>query len=61
MKIEAKKQLKIKLQESDADNFKSAIKKIVDESKIIGFKKTNLNEDEIKVIHELSDKLNYND
>jgi hypothetical protein len=58
MKTEHTKQLKIKLKDSDADNFKSAIKKIADENKAIGFKKSNLNEDEIKVIQQLSDKVN---
>ena len=39
MKTEHDKILKIKLKKSDVDNFKTAIKKIVDENKIVGFKK----------------------
>jgi hypothetical protein len=58
MKVETNKELKVKLKGNDADNFKSALKKIADEQKTIGFKKSNLNEDELKVIQSLSDKVN---
>jgi len=58
MKTKTINHLKIKLKESDADDFKSALKKISDENKSIGFKKNNLSEGEIKVIHKLSDNLN---
>lgn len=58
MKVETNKQIKVKLKGKDAENFKSALKKIADEEKSIGFKKSNLNEDELKVIQSLSDKVN---
>ena len=58
MKIECNKQLKIKLNGSDADNLKSALNKIVDETNSIGFKKNNLSDNEVKVITSLSSKLN---
>ena len=58
MKTKTTKQLKIKLNEKDADNFMSAIKKIADESISIGFKKSIFNEDEIKVIQKLSNDVN---
>jgi hypothetical protein len=45
------------LKGNDADNFKSALNKIADEQNSIGFRKTNLNEDELKVIKSLSDKV----
>jgi hypothetical protein len=58
MKIETNQQLKIKLVGDDIDKFKSAINKIKDEQKKIGFKSSSLTEDEIKVIDKLSDNLN---
>lgn len=58
MKVETNKELKIKLKGSKADNFKSALKKIAEEQKTIGFKKSNLSDDELKVICSLSDKIN---
>jgi len=58
MKTENVKQLKIKLKDSDSDNFKSAIKKLCEDSKHISFKKGIYTEDEIKVIQQLSDKIN---
>lgn len=51
-------QLEIKLKEKDVDNFKSAMKKITDEHKVIGFKYSNLNDDELNVIKTLSEKIN---
>lgn len=58
MKAKSTKQLKIKLKEGDADNFRSAIQKISEEIKSIGFKRSDLTKDEISVIHQLSNKVN---
>ncbi len=58
METKTEYQLKIKLKESDANNFKQALKKIVDESKSIGFKHSTLTEDEFELIKKLSEKLN---
>lgn len=58
MKVEKNTELKVKLKGNDANNFKSALKKIADEQKTIGFKKSSLNDDELKVIQSISDKVN---
>lgn len=58
MKAKSANQLKIKLKENDADNFKSALQKISGELKSIGFKRSDLTKDEISVIHQLSEKIN---
>lgn len=57
MKAETNNQLKIKLTNEEADNFKSALKKIISEEKEIGFRKSKLNDAELKVIQDLSDKI----
>lgn len=57
MKVEINKELKVKLKGTDVETFKSVLKKIYDEQKNIGFKKSNYNEDELKLINSLSDKV----
>lgn len=57
MKIENVNQLKLKLKGPDADNFKTAIKKIVEEHKTIGFNRSNLNQDEVEVIKKISEQI----
>ena len=57
MEIETTKVLTVTLKGSDADNFNTALNKIAAEQNTIGFKKTNLNDDELKVIKSLSDKV----
>lgn len=58
MTIKEEKELKIKLSGDNMDNFKSAIKKITEETNTAGFSKSKLNGDEIKVIQELNSKIN---
>jgi hypothetical protein len=58
MKIKKEKSLKIKLSDSDSDNFKSAIKKIINGEVVIGFNKKLLSEDELKVLKELNENIN---
>lgn len=57
MKIETTKHLKVKLKGEDADNFRSALKKIADDNKKPGFSTSKLSEDEVKVINGILDKL----
>lgn len=57
MKIETIKHLKIKLNGKNIDNFKSALKKINEENKKVGFKSTLLNEDEIKILNDIFNKI----
>ncbi len=57
MKAKTSQHLKIKLKGEDIDIFISALKKITDEQKLVGFEKTNLSEDEIKILISLSDKI----
>lgn len=59
MKVLNTKKLKIVLNSNDAENFISAINKLADESKTIGFKNSNLSEKEAKLINELSDKFKF--
>lgn len=57
MKTEKTTHLKIKIKGKDIDNLKSAIKKVVDETKTIGFKSTSFTDDEKDVLIKLSDSL----
>ena len=57
MKVESEKSIKLKIKGKDVDDFKSAIKKMSDQTKQIGFSNHILNEDEIKVIQSLSEKI----
>ena len=56
MEIKEEKLLQITLKDKDAENFKSAMKKISD-TKSIGFNKQTLSEDESKTIKDLNEKL----
>lgn len=58
MKTELTTKLKIKVSSEDVDNLKSALKKIADEQKQIGFKKSSLTQDEADVIDKLSKEIN---
>lgn len=57
MKIETNKELKIKIKGKDIENFKSAVVKILDENKKVGFKSSILNEDETKIFNEIKNKI----
>lgn len=57
MKIESVTILKIELEGASADNFKSAIKKVVDAEKKIGFKDSSLSIDERECLDKLSEKI----
>jgi hypothetical protein len=57
MKVETIKQLKVKLKGNDAENFKSALKKLSAEKKKAGFNSLLLTDDENKVIDAIIDKL----
>lgn len=57
MKIEKSEQLKIKLKGKDAEDFKSAVKKLSEENRKVGFKSSSLNDDEVKVINKVAEKL----
>lgn len=57
MKVTTTSNLKIKLSGSDAANFKSAVGKLADEFKKIGFKQSTLTDDEVKVINQLSENI----
>lgn len=58
MKVETTKELKLKLKGKNIEHFKSAITKISNENKKVGFKSNVLNEDEIKVLNDINDKIN---
>lgn len=57
MKVKETTQLKIKIKGRDIDNLKTAVKKIVEESKAIGFKSNSFTDEEKKVLTKLSDSL----
>lgn len=57
MKVETTKELKLKLKGKTIEHFKSAIIKISDENKKVGFKSNILNEDEVKVLNDIKDKI----
>lgn len=59
MKTEEIKSVKVEFEGSEADTFKSAIKKLESESGKIGFStRSDLNADEIKLIREINEKIN---
>ena len=58
MKVSNSKQLNLKLKGKKAKLFITAITKIAEEEKSIGFKKRILNEAELKLINRLSGKIN---
>lgn len=57
MEIKEVKELTIKLKGKDAENFKSAIKKITDESKKIGLKNTSVTTEEMDLINSINSKI----
>lgn len=57
MKTEEIKSVKVEFESSEADQFKSAIKKIDSEAGRIGFGSV-LSADEIKLIRELNERIN---
>lgn len=57
MKVEKKTQLKIKIKGEDISNLKTAIDKVISESKQVGFKSNSFSDDERKVLTKLSDSL----
>ena len=59
MKTEEIKSIKIELEGSEADIFKSAVKKIDKENGKIGFaNSSDLNADEVKIIRDINEKIN---
>ena len=59
MKTEEVKSIKIELEGTEADTFKSAVKKIDKVNGEIGFQNKNeLNADEVKIIRDINSKLN---
>lgn len=59
MKTEEIKSIKIELEGTEADQFKSAIKKIDKENGRIGFSNpSDLDADEVKLIRDINDKIN---
>lgn len=58
MKSEEIKTLKLELEGSESDDFKSAIKKLHSENTKAGFKATILTPEELKVITDINQKLN---
>ncbi len=57
MKVEKETQLKIKIKGEDIINLKTAIDKVITESKRIGFKSNSFSDNERKVLTKLSDSL----
>ena len=57
MKVEKETQLKIKIKGEDINNLKTAIDKVITESKQVGFKSNLFSDDERKVLTKLSDSL----
>lgn len=57
MKVEKETQLKIKIKGEDINNLKTAIDKVITESKQVGFKRNLFSDDERKVLTKLSDSL----
>jgi hypothetical protein len=57
MKVETTKELKLKLKGTSIEHFKSALTKISNENKKVGFKSNLLNKDEIKVLNDINDKI----
>lgn len=58
MKTEEVRSIKIEFEGVEADNFKSAIKKIEQENTRVGFQASNLSGDELKLIKDLNQKIN---
>lgn len=57
MKVEITSQVKIKVKGVDIENLKTAIQKVVEDSKKVGFKANYFTEEEKKVLVKLSDSL----
>lgn len=58
MEFEEIKSIKIEFKGEEADKFKSAIKKLHEDASRSGFNSTSLNGDELKLIKELSERVN---
>lgn len=59
MKTEEIKTIKIEFDGSEADTFKSAVKKLTDETGRAGFNKnSDLNAEEVKLIRDINEKIN---
>lgn len=57
MKVSKETNFKIKIKGEDMENLKSAIDKVITESKKIGFKSNTFTEDEEKILNKFSDQL----
>lgn len=57
MKVEKETQLKIKVKGEDIISLKTAIDKVITESKQVGFKSNSFSDNERKVLTKLSDSL----
>lgn len=59
MKTEEIKTVKVEFEQSEADTFKSAIKKLTSETGKAGFgKNSDLSPEEIKLIRDINEKIN---
>jgi hypothetical protein len=58
METEEIKSLKVEFKGEEADKFKTAIKKIHEDTSRAGFNNTSLSSDELKLLKELNQKLN---
>jgi hypothetical protein len=57
MEVNKIKETQIVLKGDDIDNFKSGLKKIVEEQKQAGFKKGSMTEQELKLFKDIQDKI----
>lgn len=57
MKVTKETQLTIKIKGEDITNLKTAIDKVISESKHVGFKSNSFSDNECKVLNKLSDSL----
>lgn len=58
MKVVKEKGVKIKVKGTDADNLKTALEKVVAAQKVVGFRLSDITDDELKVMEKLSKELN---
>lgn len=58
MDTEEIKSLKIEFKGDEADKFKTAIKKVYEETSRAGFNSSSLNSDELKLIKDINEKVN---
>jgi hypothetical protein len=57
MKVTREEQLKIKLKGDDVETFKKLVKKLDESEKKVGFNNKPFNDDEVKLISSLNEKV----